>query len=163
MYPYGLFKKVWYSLKSFEILSQANRNCMKKMTKKIVWRLKDKPTAADVSQLVGSGLLAKEEARQILFSEEDEITRDVKSLQEEIMFLRKLVEKMSESKTQIITTIKEIEVPYRRYGWYAPYESWYYDTGGESVTLCSSGVLENFVGSGNTGDSSWGFVNIKTF
>ena len=111
--------------------------------KKCVWRLKEQPTAKSIQDLVSSGILTKEEARQMLFSSQTEEDRDKKSLESEIKFLRELVEKLSQ-RSQIVSTIKEIEVPYKQYPWFEPYTTWYnngfngtimrYTTGGTSTT-----------------------------
>lgn len=94
---------------------------MKKET--IKWRLSKLPTPEELSLLVDKKILTTEEAKEILLSSEE--LKEVSELEEEIKFLRKLVEKLSQNNTQIITTIKEIEVPvYIRKDWYRPYEIW---------------------------------------
>lgn len=96
------------------------------MTKtKLIWRLSKLPTAEELRELVKDKIITQEEAREILFSEQEEKDRDAESLKSEIKFLRELVAKLSENRSQIITTIKEIEVPvYRRYPWYQSYTTW---------------------------------------
>jgi len=107
------------------------------MTKKIVWRLKESPSTERLESLVKSGILSKKEAREILFSSEEIQERDIESLKSEIKFLRELVEKLSNDRLQIITTIKEIEIPvYRQRPWYRPYEVWCQN---DNVMLCQSG------------------------
>ena len=109
------------------------------MTKKIVWRLKESPSTDKLSQLVKDGILTKDEAREILFSSEEITERDIKSYQEEIKFLRELVEKLSQNRSQIITTIKEIEVPIireiKRNPWYDPYIAWCNQTTTDSTSF----------------------------
>jgi len=93
-------------------------------TTKLVWRLKESPTSENLRELVKDGILNKDEARQILFSSEEQEDRDKESLKSEIKFLRELVEKLA-NKGQIIQTIREIEVPvYKRWDWWKPYETW---------------------------------------
>jgi len=94
------------------------------MKKKIIWRLKEQPTAETLQRLVENKILTKDEARQILFSFEEEKERDENSLKAEIKFLRELIEKLAESRSQIITTIREVEIPYKRYPWFEPYSTW---------------------------------------
>lgn len=95
------------------------------MTKELSWRLKMLPTVDEVAALVEKGIISKDEAKKLLFTEKDEKDRDVKSLEEEIIFLRKLVEKLSNSQTTtIIEKIREVEVPYIKRGWYRPYDVW---------------------------------------
>ena len=48
------------------------------MKKKILWRLGNLPTPEEIRGLVSDGLLTKDEAREILFSEKDETKRDEK-------------------------------------------------------------------------------------
>ena len=100
------------------------------MTKKIVWRLKEQPTTQMLEGLVLSGILAKDEAREILFNLEDwepktsDQERSIESLESEIKFLRELVEKLSQNKGQIVEIIREVERPWKRYPWWEPYWSW---------------------------------------
>lgn len=98
---------------------------MTTMTKKLKWRLSEKPTPDSVIKLIDSGIITKEEAKDILFTPDDQEERDKESLKSEIKFLRELVEKLSNNRSQIVTTIKEIEVPrYRQWDWYQPYVTW---------------------------------------
>jgi hypothetical protein len=50
------------------------------MTTKLVWRLGKLPSPDEVRELVKDKIITQEEAREILFSQEDEIARDEKSL-----------------------------------------------------------------------------------
>jgi hypothetical protein len=120
------------------------------MTKKLVWRLGKLPSPDEVRELVKDKIITQEEARDILFNNETQTDRDVKSLEEEIKFLRSLVEKLSKNREQIITTIKEVEIPYKRYPWYDPYIRW----GGTTRYLCSNEA--------STTEKA-NFTNIKTF
>jgi len=98
--------------------------------KKIIWRLKEQPTTVKLQQLVMSGILTKDEAREILFflSNEDLHSvyegRSEENLQSEIKFLRELVEKLSKGRTDIVETIRYIEKPYYQSPWWKPYEVW---------------------------------------
>jgi len=65
------------------------------MTTKLKWRLKELPETHEVAHLVKEGIMTKDEAREILFSQETEEDRTKKSLQDEIKFLRELVQKLS--------------------------------------------------------------------
>ena len=91
------------------------------MKKKLVWRLRESPSAENLERLVHSELLTKDEAREILFSHEDERSDD--SLKSEIKFLRELVEKLSK-RDKVVEVIREIEKPYTIYPWYRPYATW---------------------------------------
>jgi lipopolysaccharide biosynthesis regulator YciM len=103
------------------------------MTKKIIWRLREQPSTESLRKLVEDKILTKEEAREILFSSEEVKERDENSLKEEIKFLRELVEKLAKSRSEIITTIKEVEVPYKKCPWSEPYITWTYDIGSNST------------------------------
>ena len=82
------------------------------MTKKLIWRLGNLPTVAELQLLVNDKIITKEEQREILFKTEDAEDRDKKSLESEVKFLRELVEKLSNSKAiTIIDTIRYIEKP----------------------------------------------------
>lgn len=102
------------------------------MTKKLSWRLSKLPTPDEVRELVKDKIITQDEARDILFSSETEEERDVKSLETEIKFLRALVDKLANGKTQIIQTIEKVQVPYKKYDWYQPYL--YYCNGGTTTT-----------------------------
>ena len=93
------------------------------MTKRIIWRLKEQPTSEMLQGLVSSGILTKDEAREILFNLEEQTDRDLESLKSEIKFLRELVEKLANTQ-KVVEIIREIENPYRRYPWYSPYYTW---------------------------------------
>jgi len=108
------------------------------MTTKLVWRLKEQPSTKSLQELVVSGVLTKEEAREILFSSQEENERDTKSLENEIKFLRDLVEKLAQNRSQIVEVIKEVQIPYYNYDWYKPYH--YYCGAGDTITLGASGT-----------------------
>jgi len=136
------------------------------MTKKKIWRLKEQPTAESLRELVKDNILTKDEARAILFSEEEQIDRDKKSLEDEIKFLRGLVEQLSKrDNTRIIETIKEIEKPWRRFDWYRPYYGWC-DTSGSTLKLKGNftggdGISKLEMKAQNHLNTS--FKNLKTF
>ena len=142
------------------------------MTKKIVWRLAKLPTPDELRDLIAEKIITKEEARDILFKEQEE-GRDEKSLKNEIVFLRKLVEKLSQSNSQIITTIREVETPaYRTYPWYSMYDVWCGSTttvtnsNGEVLYMDANSGIGTTMGSNETnGDllSAVSFNSIDTF
>lgn len=124
------------------------------MKKKVLrWRLGNLPTAQDVDRLFMDGIIDKEEAREILFTQEEKEDRDKKSLKEEIKFLRDLVERLSDRQEtiKIIETIKE---PYDPKPWYKPYEIWC--GSGTSTSITDNSVMYL------TAESS-SFNDIKTF
>jgi hypothetical protein len=129
----------------------------KHMTKKLVWRLSKLPTVDEIHQLTTGAdpVLTKEEAREILFSNEEVEERDKKSLEEEIKFLRALVESITKNNTKtIVETIKYIEKPYYNYGWFQPYTVWCsgttsYGTAGTMTSIGSSTTTNLSGTSGN--------------
>lgn len=134
------------------------------MTTKIKWRLSKLPDSQEVSLLVKEGILTKEEAREILISHESEEDRDKKSLQDEIKFLRELVQKLS-TNSQIVQQIGYIQQPYQRYEWYQPYMVYCNsDTANQTGTLTYSATAgTNVLYTGATGTNTPDFTNIKTF
>jgi len=133
------------------------------MTTKLVWRLKEQPTTEALRELVKDKILTNDEAREILFSSQEETERDVKSLEAEIKFLRELVDKLSQNRSQIVEVIKEVQQPYYHWNWYQPYTVWCGSSG--SVTCTNTGNA-NLTGTytstadGNTGNC---FTSISTF
>ena len=136
------------------------------MTKTLKWRLEKLPTVSDLSTLLEQKIITEEEAKQILFTQSELGQRDEKSLKEEIRFLKKLVENLSESRTHIIKTIESVQVPYIDKGWYQPYTGW--TTALTSDNATSSGTfLCSASGSGGgtdiVGYEIGGFSDIKSF
>lgn len=91
------------------------------MTKKeLRWRLKELPTAEGVAKLVEQGVISKEEGRQLLLSEvKYDESKKIQALEEEVKFLRKLVDTLA-SKTNGYTTI------YHEYHDWKPRYPWWY-------------------------------------
>ena len=94
------------------------------MEKKLNWRLGKLPSPDEVRELVKDKIITQDEAREILFSEQEETERDIKSLESEIKFLRELVDKLSKNSSTIVETIRYIEEPYVKYPWYGQYQYW---------------------------------------
>lgn len=145
------------------------------MTTKIIWRLANRPTPEEIVELLTAGILTKDEAREILFNLETDEDRDKKSLQTEIEFLRKLVEKLSTNKQVIIETIREVQKPYYQQPWYQPYTTWcsntadtqtnaiYTSTSGTGLMSVSNTLGETSSYNMQTQPESAGFTEIKTF
>lgn len=126
---------------------------MKKEEEIKTWRLSKLPTPEELTLLVDKKILTTDEAKNILLKSEQ--VKDINELKEEIKFLKQLVEKLSNSPTQIIKTIREVEVPiYVQRDWYRPYATWcgsitttgYSNTAGGSGTaqLSSGTTLASF-------------------
>lgn len=149
------------------------------MTTKIKWRLANRPTPDEITLLFGQGLLTKEEAREILFSLETDEDRDKSGLQEEIKFLRELVKGMADNRSQIVTTIREVQKPYLQYPWWQQYQvycnapQWTSQLHGAQGLSNSSGITNAMYaaqsGTSNTmmytahPDPEPDFTSIKTF
>lgn len=66
------------------------------LTSTLKWRLVNKPTLRDIKELFETGIVSKEEARQLLFNEVKEDTGErEKALKEQIEFLQEVIEKLS--------------------------------------------------------------------
>jgi len=78
---------------------------MKTEDKNLVWKLKDLPDATEIADLVAQKVITPEEGRKILFSEktDEEIESEkVAALEEQVKFLRNLVEKLSSQPPRIV-------------------------------------------------------------
>ena len=72
------------------------------------------PSVVELRELVKDKIMTQDEAREILFSLEDQEDRDKKSLESEVKFLRELVENLSK-RSDIVRAIGEYEVtPYAK-------------------------------------------------
>jgi len=93
----------------------------KKMTKEeneLIWRLRDLPTGKEIAELVAQEVVTKEEARKLLFSDTKKIElkepQRLKELEDEIKFLRKVVDTLATTKAGGWTTV------YHQYQKYQP-------------------------------------------
>ena len=117
------------------------------MTNTLKWRLGKFPTPDEVLRLLNEKLITKEEARDILFNQETEEDIKKADLEQEIKFLRDVVQKLSSNKTKIVEVIREVQKPYYQWGWYQPYTVWCGTTGGASGSLLTT-----------TGDSTYTYA-----
>ncbi len=140
------------------------------MTTKLTWRLGKLPTVAELNDLVVNKIITQDEAKQVLFKEEDETKRDVQSLEEEIKFLRTLVEKLSSgNQTRIVEVIKEVQKPWYQYQWYQPYQTWCvngntaYGVSNATNTITGSASTTQNLASINLNTGKTSFSQIETF
>lgn len=140
------------------------------MKKKIIWRLANRPTSNEIIELMKSGLLTKDEAREILLTEETEEKVSEDSLKSEIKFLRELVEKLSPNNFKsVVETIRYIEKPYKQYGWYSPYNAWcgsgitFLATAGSTAVTNTTSTMSGTLTSGTGATASPSFSSINTF
>jgi len=134
------------------------------MTKKkeLKWRLKDLPDACDIADLVKEKVITTDEAREILFKNEE--STKLEELQEEVKFLRQMVDKLTDSNNWKI--VKEV---YKEYHpvypyWYRKYEPVIYPTytftcGASDVTTTGSVTTAGYVETGAQGISSFSSLN----
>lgn len=136
------------------------------------WRLGKLPTVEELLKLIENKLITQDEAKTMLFSSEKE--GDIKSLEEEIKFLRGLVEQLSKNNSsRIVEVIREVEKPWRQYPWYNPYVVWCTNTlrgtssGSDTCTTSGTGTVNAFntntSGSMTGGSTNASFSSIKTF
>ena len=95
------------------------------MTKKktISWRLKELPDGHDVALLVQQEVITKEEARQILLNEGEEDSDKLKAKDEEIKFLRDLVDTLAAKHNGYTTIYHEYSRLRHSYPvWYGNYQ-----------------------------------------
>lgn len=119
----------------------------KEDAKRLVWKLKELPSAEGVSKLVEQGVLEKEEAREILFKETTEDTDEVKALKEMVQTMKEMVDDLlKRPNVQLVPYTKVVEVPRR----YKPYweENWICTTSG-------SGGLSINSTSGSSGNTTY--------
>ena len=126
------------------------------MKKNLKWRLTKLPTSEEVNSLVLSKIISQEEARDILFTEENEEEKSVSDLKAEVKFLKELIEKLG-NRTEIIEKIRYIEKPYYPQPWYKPYEVWC-----TSSSLTGNGgtmYLSNTAGASNAINASFSAIS----
>ncbi len=102
--------------------------------KKLVWKMKELPTAESVASLVETEVITPEEARSILFKEEVKKSDEVEALQEMVKTLSEMVKELmnrSQSMTLVPYT-KVVTVPRR----YEPY--WINAAGSTGVMMSST-------------------------
>ncbi len=144
-----------------------------KMTK-LTWRLSKLPTVEELQNLVKDKIITQEEAREILFTSEED--RSKKDLETEIEFLRKIIDKLSDNKfTKIVEVIRDVKPIYIQQPWYQPYYTWCSTTAGNtayvngSLTATSGTATLTTTGSNNavytaqTASAPAQFSSIKTF
>ena len=93
------------------------------------WRLKEAPTFSDVERAIELKIITKEEARDLLFSNQNQNDK-VKDLEKEVDFLKGVVEELSKNRNWT-TVYKYVEkYPHRPYWW-------------DNVVLCLADATTN--------------------
>ncbi len=141
---------------------------------KLKWRLTKLPTVDELTLLVEKNIVTKEEAKEILFNNETDESRDKDSLKDEIKFLRGMIEKLAD-KSRVSSIVYEYRDMYPNVQWYTPYYSWSnqgYSFGNSSIALCgasdtmncnTSNSLSSLVDTGGSSCSAANFSEIQTF
>ena len=80
---------------------------------KIVWRLKTTPTVEEVNDLLKNEVITKEEAREILFTEETQEDVKTKYLKKEIEFLKENLAYIEDIARKQFGLVKEDELVYQ--------------------------------------------------
>jgi hypothetical protein len=127
--------------------------------KKLVWRLGKLPSPDEVRELVKDKIITQEEARDILFREDEPESNDppdsarTENLKAEIKFLRELVEQLSKDRRSVVTEYIYKTIPSSG-TWTYPYTVYCSNTAGSSQLTYTTGTT------GLTGSS---FTDISTF
>ena len=101
------------------------------------WRLKEQPTAENVSQLVEKGILTQKEARNIILEETGDIKQsEIDEIRNEVKLLRDLVINQREP-VKIIKIIERYKDYYDPFRWFHPYWTYY-------STLTSNTTGDNY-------------------
>lgn len=91
----------------------------KEEKRNLSWKLGEFPTASELADLVEIGVISKEEAREMMFGSAENDKEKIQALEEQVEFLRDLVETLSKNKTQTIIRDWTYDRPVRWY--HTPY------------------------------------------
>lgn len=125
---------------------------MTKNTKKnLTWKLNELPNAGELADLVDSGVISKDEARDIMFGSAESDKDKIEALEKLVDFLQGLVKDLTKNKQTFVPYEKTIYVdrsirPY--------FDKYWLST---SKALGSSGVTFNAVNSGTVSSTSHAF------
>lgn len=114
---------------------QANQTRDWPEEKKLVWKLKELPTAEAIADLVDTKVITPEEARDILFKEETKQSDEVEALKEMVKTLQEMVHDLSNRQNNItlVPYTKIVEVPSRT----TPYWERYWK---QNAVWCDTGT-----------------------
>lgn len=123
------------------------------MTKKLVWRLSEKPSGDVINRLVERQIITKEEARDVLFSEDEQPKKatpnEIDDVKKEVELLREIVLALA-SKRDAATVIYKY-VDRWPYTWTQPYVTYCSSNGGAGGSLT--------IGTGTTTNAYSTFTN----
>lgn len=126
---------------------------MTNTTKNLTWKLKDAPTATEVAELVDSGIITAEQAREIIFGAAESDKDKIETLQEINKFLQDVIKDLARNKTTIVQPItRTLE--------YTPRPYFHTTWANVSDNLTKSGIS---LSTGPLGETSMGSVNNGRF
>lgn len=132
-------------------MTKTEKQAIKKAGEKAMlkWRLANKPTLKDVEKMLDLEIISKEEARQMLFSEETE-NEKIKALEEQVEFLKSVIDKMPYNSPQVVYQYITRYVP--QYTWTGtPWHGTTVLVGSNTVkTLASAGTGGTLTGGSGT-------------
>lgn len=108
--------------------------------KKLVWKMKELPSADSIGNLVDTKVITPEEARAILFKEETKQSDEVEALKEMVKTLQEVVKDLQERarNVQLVPYTKIVEIPVRR----TPYwDKYWFD--GSGINMMSATTVSS--------------------
>lgn len=107
------------------------------------WRLSEKPSTENLKQLVEAGILTKEEAKEIILSEDKAVSvpeSELKDIKDELALVRELITKLNRP-TQVVREYIELYPTPRP--WVQPYIYWCSTDCDTMITASGSGGVTN--------------------
>lgn len=110
-----------------------NEENVAKQETKLIWKMKELPTAESIGKLVDTKVITPEEARAILFKEEVKQSDEVEALKEMVESLQAMVKDLLARNNNItfVPYTRVVEIPNR----HTPYWDKYWTDG---TVLCST-------------------------
>lgn len=108
------------------------------MKKNLTWKLTELPTAGELADLVDSGVISKEEAREIMFGTAENDKEKIKALEEMIEFLQGVVRDLSKNRSTH-TVISTPYVPFTHTFHYSDRPYWGQLWMNTNKVLCDAG------------------------
>lgn len=107
--------------------------------KKLIWKMKDLPTAEAVASLVETKVITPEEARTILFKEEVKQSDEVEALKEMVATLQEMVKEFLSRPSGVVNLpyTRVVEIPARQNPYWNKY--WSTTTGSSTLTTTNNG------------------------
>lgn len=115
-----------------------NEENVSKQETKLIWKMKELPTADSIGKLVDTKVITPEEARAILFKEEVKQSDEVEALKEMVESLKEMVQTLIARNNSItlVPYTRVVEVPAKA----RPYWDKYWS---DNTTWCSTTTESN--------------------